>query len=157
MAFSIEFLDEPLQYLGDDPSPPYAIGEITLGSFKETFAANLYTWSKNDYEAQWRQAIRHILSGNDRAALITYYVGPEVSYNLNWWPIYRVDDLVYFQEQLLFFENAPEPFVGLQEPFYLERQFNYVKDRQIFNEDGERLSEWSVSLTEIEAFASTMN
>ena len=70
--------------------------------------------------------------------------------------MYKVGHAVYFQEHLFFFENAPQPFMRLGEPFFLDRQFTYVRDRRTTNEEGEEISEWSVSLAEIETFASTL-
>jgi hypothetical protein len=48
LSFSIDFIDAPLEYLGDDPSAPSAIGEIILGDFTESFVSSLYTWLKSD-------------------------------------------------------------------------------------------------------------
>lgn len=70
--------------------------------------------------------------------------------------MFRVDKTVYFHEQLLFFENGPEQFLRISEPFSLDRQFDYIRDRETINEDCNRISEWNVSLTELEAFASTL-
>jgi CdiI N-terminal domain len=156
LPFSIKFIDEPLEYLSDDVSVPSAIGQITIGDFKEEFAACLYTWSKSGYESQWRRALDHLLAGNGKAALMTEYINPEESTHLRWWPMYRVDETVYFQEHILFFENAPDDFVKLREPFSLDRQFTYVRDRRTTNENGEQLSEWNVSLADVETFASTL-
>jgi hypothetical protein len=132
------------------------MGKITLGDFEEEFVSSLYTWSKNDYESQWRLALNHLLLGDGKAALITEYISPEVSDRLLWWPTYREEQSVYFQEQILFFDNAPAPLTRLAEPFRIDRQFTYVHDRRTINEDGERISEWSVSLADIEAFTATL-
>ena len=96
MAFSIAFVDEPLEYLADDHSIPFAIGEIRLGVFRENFASSLYTWSKTDYEAQWKGAIEHLLSGNEKAALMTEYINPHEATHLRWWPMFSEDQKVYF-------------------------------------------------------------
>jgi hypothetical protein len=61
VSFSIVFSDEPLEFLADDPSIPSAIGLLTIGDFREDFAASLYQWNKEDYELQWRDAIRRLL------------------------------------------------------------------------------------------------
>jgi hypothetical protein len=156
LAFSIKFLDEPLQYFGDNPGTPFAIGEITLGSFRDNFAASLHTWTKGHYEAQWQVAIDHLLKGNSKAALITEYINPEVSSRLRWWPMYRVGHTAYFQEGLLFFENAPTSLINFSEPFCLDQQFTYVPEHQTVSDEGDSISEWSVSLAEVEAFASTL-
>jgi hypothetical protein len=81
MPFSISFCDTPLVYEYDDPSTAGAEGLLILGDWKESFLASLYEWTKQDYEHQWRTAITAVIQGADKAALITEYVGPEVSAN----------------------------------------------------------------------------
>jgi hypothetical protein len=144
MAFSIAFLDEPTIYEDDDAATPSAVGRLVIGDWEEEFVSSLFRWSKEDYHAQWLLAIESPLSGSDKAALIVEYLGPDAG-RLWWWPIYRIEDTAYFQEQILFFDR-------LKEPFSIERAFSFVKDRQITNEDGDKISEWSVSLSEIKQF-----
>jgi hypothetical protein len=97
MPFSIEFLNEPPSYPYDDPATPEARGVLILGEAKEYFGSSLYQWSKKEYETQWRHAIRALLDGNDRAALITEYVGPQAATHLEWWPMYVVGNSVSFK------------------------------------------------------------
>jgi len=122
-----------------------AMGEIVLGNFRENFAASLYQWSKADYEAQWNNAIRTLLAGS-KSALLVHYVSPEFADNFEWWPMYKVGDVVFFQNQLPWYDQLPEPFTP-------ESMLSFVKDRITINEDGNRLSEWSVKLSDIEDFA----
>jgi hypothetical protein len=97
MPFSIGFLNEPPSYPYDDPATPEARGVLILGEAKEYFGSSLYQWSKKEYETQWRHAIRALLDGNDRAALITEYVGPQAATHLEWWPMYVVGNSVSFK------------------------------------------------------------
>jgi hypothetical protein len=145
MSFSISFLDEPLIHVFDDPTTPAAVGRIMISDWDETFISSLHLWSKRDYEAQWRHAIASLLSGNEKAALIVEYLGPEAKH-LRWWPMYRIEDTVYFQEQILFFDQ-------LEEPFLLEKAFSFVGERKTISEDGQRISEWTVGLRDVGEFA----
>jgi len=145
MSFSISFVDEPLVYVFDDPTTPAAVGRVVIGEWDERFISSLYQWRKEDYEAQWLHAIKSLLSGNEKAALIVEYLGAEANH-LRWWPMYKVKGAVYLQEQILFFDK-------LKEPFLLERAFSFVGDRKTISEDGQKISEWIVDLTEIEEFA----
>jgi hypothetical protein len=144
MSFSISFLDEPLVFEFEDPTTPAALGRITIGDCDETFVSSLYRWSKEEYEVQWLHAIKSVLSGCEKAALIVEYLGPEAG-RLRWWPMYRIGNIVYLREQILFFDQ-------LQEPFSLENAFSFVHDREEFDEDGNRLSEWAADLSEVEEF-----
>jgi hypothetical protein len=87
-----------------------------------------------------------LLHGKDRAALITEYLGPEAATHLVWWPMYLVGEKVFFQNQLLFYDQLPGPF-------FLKIAFSFLRNRRTTTEEGEPISEWSVSLSEMEAFA----
>ncbi len=145
MPFSISFLDEPVFY---DEDRPLAFGEIVLSNHRENFDANLFEWTKQDYETQWRKAIQLVLEGQ-KSALMVYYVSPAASPNFEWWAMYPVGDVVYFQNHLPWYEN-------LTRPFSVEFMFSFVPDRVIVNESGEKPSEWTVSRSDIEDFANTL-
>jgi hypothetical protein len=145
MPFSISFLDEPLIYEDDDPTYVAAAGKLVIGDWEEIFVSSLYLWSKEDYKAQWLHAMISLLNGSEKAALIVEYLGPDAG-RLWWWPMYRVEGSVYLREQILFFDQ-------LEEPFSLEKAFSFIRDRRIINEDGYKISEWNVSLSEVEKFA----
>jgi hypothetical protein len=112
-------------------------------------SSSLYQWSKKDYESQWRDAIKTLLNGQKRAALITEYVGPEAATHLEWWPMYVVGNEVFIQNQLLFYDQ-------LREPFSAQRAFSFLSDRCMTNEEGKRISEWAVTISEVEKFARTL-
>ena len=145
MAFSISFLDEPVFY---DEETPMAPGELVLGDHKENFVASLYQWKKDNYEAQWRDAIRTLLEGS-KSALIVHYMSPEFSDNFEWRPMYKEEDVVYFQNQLPWYDQ-------LTQRFSPENLISFVRDRITVNEDGDRFSEWSMPLSEVEDFYRTL-
>jgi len=146
MAFSIAFQDEPLCYPYDDPSTAAATGLIVLGDWREDFLASLYQWSKEDYERQWRFAIRSFLEGEKKSALITEFLPPEVASHLVWWPMYLVGETVFVQNHLLVYDQ-------LSLPFSLESVFSCVPERRTVSEEGQKISEWAVSLSDIRTFA----
>jgi hypothetical protein len=149
MSFSIAFLGEPPCYPYDDPSTPAATGLLVIGDAKERFLASLYQWSKVDYERQWRQAINVLLRETKKSALITEYLSPDVASHFVWWPMYVVGNTVFVQNHLLFYEQLREPFAVANAP-------SFVRERQTLNDEGQKISEWSVSLSEVEAFANTL-
>jgi hypothetical protein len=117
-----------------------------LGDHREEFASTLFEWTKSDYEEQWRYAITSLLQGKEKVALIVYFVSSVNSDNFEWWPMYRLGDNVALQDHMLWYDQ-------LAKPFLIEGQFEFVKNRQTLNEDGERISEWSVPLASIREFA----
>jgi hypothetical protein len=146
MSFSISFLDEPLEYPFDDKTTPAAPGRLVLGEEQEFFQSSLFQWSKEDYEAQWRYAIKTLLDGGEKAALIVEYVSPEFATQLEWWPMYRQVNSVYIQDHLLFYDQ-------LSVPFSLNNAFSRLKDRETKDADGQSISEWCVSLSDVKKFA----
>jgi hypothetical protein len=150
MSFSIGFLDEPPNHPFDDPTTPELKGVLILGETKEYFGSSLYQWGKADYESQWRHAIKTLLNGEGRAALITEYVSPEASTHLEWWPMYLVGNTAFIQNQLLFYDR-------LVKPFSMQSAFSYVGERRTTNQEGKKISEWTVSMTELEEFARTFS
>jgi CdiI N-terminal domain len=146
MPFSIKFLEKPLIYPFDDAKTPAASGELTMGQSTEGFYSSLYQWSTQNYEKQWSDAIRVLLGGALKAALIVEYLSPDVASQLEWWAMYREGEVVYFQHQLVFYRQ-------LTNPFSLDAPFASLRDRQTINQEGQQISEWSVSLSEIEQFA----
>jgi len=149
MAFSIAFEQKPLCFPYDDRTTPAACGLLTLGRARESFLASLYQWGVEDYERQWKQAVAVLLNKKNKAALITTYGSPEVATHLEWWPMYLVGDIVYFQNHLLFYEQLPGRFS-------MESAFSFLRDRDTVDEQGSRISEWEVPLAEVEAFARSL-
>ena len=145
MSFSISFADEPLIYEDDDPTVPAAVGRLVIGDWEEIFVSTLYHWNKTQYEAQWHHAIRSLLDGSAKAALIVEYLGEDAG-RLWWWPMYRVGDTVHLQQQILFFDQ-------LKEPFSIGNAFSSLRDRLTISEEGHAFSEWSVPVSEIAKFA----
>jgi CdiI N-terminal domain len=145
MPFSIKFLNKPFIYPFDDPKTPAASGELTIGDSTEAFHSSLYHWSTRQYENQWSDAIRVLLGGAPKAALIVEYLSSDVASHLEWWAMYREGEVVYLQNQLLFYRQ-------LTKPFSLDAPFASLRERQTINQEGQSISEWSVSLSEVEQF-----
>jgi hypothetical protein len=111
MPFSICFTGVQDEYLGDDPTVPYAVGRIVAGELYENFVSNLYEWSKDDYEKQWLHSLEKFIMGDRKVVLITHYVNPAESANLQWWALYRGQgDVVYVQNHLPWYDQLSRDF-----------------------------------------------
>jgi hypothetical protein len=141
MAFSIELLDE-------SASESYRVGLITIGSFVERFVSPVDYWDATRYRLHWRQAISRIVQGFATSALITAMTDPAVANFIVWWPMYRLGQTVQFQNQILFLNE-------LETPFDPNDPFRFIRERLIINSDGEAISEWSVTIAELEGFLAT--
>lgn len=142
MAFSIELLNEPAS---DTPSG--RLGLITIGSFVERFVAAIEYWDVTRYQRHWQQAIIRTVQGAATSALITSMHDPAAANFIYWWPMYRLGDVVHFQNHILLLNE-------LKTPFDPNDPFRFVPERMIINSQGERMSEWSASIRELECYLS---
>lgn len=123
---------------------PCIWGRITLGSFQEEFQAPLQTWTAADYEKQWLEAATRLMSGALCAVFLTHMMDPNAAYHIGW-SAWRADDRVYVQERLFKIEELAGPF----EP---DRAEKYVGARTEVSEEGNPISQWQVSLSDIAAY-----
>jgi hypothetical protein len=142
--FAIGFTDEPVEHPNEDERIA-APGMLVLGKTMEEFLANLGAWNKNDYRSHWLTELKALVNGRSNAVLIVDYNDPAESSNLEVWKLYRNGEQVYFQNQLLFCDALPPTFV-------VSEIASVAGERKTENEDGDRFSEWMVSLREIEMF-----
>lgn len=138
MAFSIKLLDEPASDLESTK-----LGLLTIGSYVERFVASTTYWDVSRYRRHWQQAITRIVQGALKSTLITSMYDPAVANFIYWWPMYRLGDTVQFQNHILFLSE-------LETPFDPNDPFRFVPERMIINSDGERASEWSASIADLE-------
>jgi hypothetical protein len=138
-CFDISFTKRVVQH-GES-----AYGQIRLGSFDEKFLSLLTFWSREDYVAHWHRSIKLIVEGQHKSCLITSIADPAVAKRLYWWPCYRLEDVVVFQNQILFFDPLPNRF-DLADPY------KSISDRETVSEDGSAISEWSVPIAMLVEF-----
>jgi len=142
--FSIGFTDEPVEYPYDGTNIPAAPGRLVLGKSTEEFLANLSVWAKSDYESHWTRELKTLLEGKLKIALVVSYYGNPAS-NMEIWRVYRDGELVHFQNQILWYSTLPHGFEVL-------KLSQYIQDRAVVTAEGNRISEWDVSIGDIELF-----
>ena len=108
MSFFIGFVnDEDAIY---DDKERFLCGAILLGSIEERFLVPLSYWQPIDYEKHWRDALQRILAGEKTSCLITSMYDPSLANFIVWWPMYRVGELIFVQNQILsLFNLGPIP------------------------------------------------
>jgi contact-dependent growth inhibition (CDI) system CdiI-like immunity protein len=119
-------------------------GRITLGRFTEEFQAPLWDWAPGDYTTQWVEAAHRLTKGAPVAVFLTHMSHPQAAYHLGW-PAWRDGERVYVQERLF----LREQLTGAFDPEYPEV---HAGPRQEISEDGERISQWEVSMRDVIAF-----
>jgi len=109
-------------------------GEIQLDDFRESFLADFSFWSKEDYEAHWREASKQLDAGSS-VSFITSITDPATSNFIRSWACYPIGGELVFQEQILFIEDLETPF-NIKEPHCNVLPYEFI------TEDGEEISEW---------------
>jgi CdiI N-terminal domain len=138
--FRIAFLPD------QEPAPLQArYGVIRVGDYEERFLSSLEVWNSRDYEEQWVAALRRIASREKESALITSIRDPGRSSGVAWWPLYRVGDIIFVQNAIRFFAH-------LEVPFDVDNPYASIPPRRAVTLAGEPISEWQVSLDEVQQF-----
>ncbi|MEV7179976.1 hypothetical protein [Kitasatospora sp. NPDC093679] len=127
----------------DEEFGRYALGRIRIGDFAESFRVNLEYWSGSDYRSSWLKAIDMLEeSESSTSCLVVSLADPESSAFAFCWPLYREGEVVFVQNSMILFEE-------LSDPFEMDRPWLSVQPRNVVDEDGNRISEWSTSMVAV--------
>lgn len=143
MSFQIKFTNNTA-IIVEEGGGPIMVGEIRMGDFVEKFESPLDFWTKEDYQAQWKNALIYITSQGSKSCLITSIYNPKTSNFLRWWVLYRIENDVIFQDQIF--------FLNLSKSFDLRDPYKSIPDYRNVNPEGKRISEWLISIEEITKF-----
>ncbi|CAN1213492.1 hypothetical protein TUMEXPCC7403_25020 [Tumidithrix helvetica PCC 7403] len=141
--FSIDFLPERYkenEYIGQ-------FGVITLGDFSEKFISSLCDWDEESYTKHWIKSSERILYDSDRTLFITSMIDNPFNYQLDCWIAYKIGEMVYIQNELI----IPETYF-ISNGFNSENLYSYIRDREIYLDDSNQISEWVVPLKWIEDY-----
>jgi hypothetical protein len=95
--FEIAFTDECFTEEGTS----FRYLRLTLGDFEEDMIADLTTWSPEDYEKQWFNELRQMVTSQTRGALIIRMHDPGVPFRIDIWPMWKEDNQIFFQNKAL--------------------------------------------------------
>ncbi|WP_234434467.1 hypothetical protein [Streptomyces sp. NRRL F-5126] len=143
--FAIEVIGDPASE-GGVSSPSEATGRVTVGDFSEPFPMDLSFWTVGDYSRSWERALGELeASNNSTSCLISSITDPETAKFIFCWPVYREGEDVYVQNSIIFLD-------GLEEQFNPQEPWRYVEARSLVDEDGNRISEWSTTISQVRRF-----
>lgn len=135
-----------IAFTGFDEEDPLVVnGELKLGDDREYFQSILGFWGVDDYLQSWTEGLQRLLAGASISCLATSVIDPSNANFVEVWPLYREQSDVYVQNRLLFLDQLSHEF-DPSEPW------NSVDPRSVVNEDGQRISEWRVSLSDVREF-----
>ncbi|HEV2601331.1 MAG TPA: hypothetical protein VGT41_03465 [Candidatus Babeliales bacterium] len=140
--FLIHVLDRtPL----DSEGVKYCLGEIQIGSFKETFRMPLDFWSIEQYEEQWKEGIER-LKTYDTSCLVMMVQGPgpEMQPWAKLWMIYNVGGEIYMKDAIIlssYFKKV-----------YKDRPFTPQTCYSLISKRGDGAQKWDVDLQDLLRF-----
>ena len=156
--FSIQFdptskLPAELTSEVPDASSKFMKGYIDFGieskvqRREEWFIPPLHLWSVQDYQKHWIEALERMVHGHDQSALIVSLGSLMPDDYIGWWPMWRFGEIVKFHEQMLILSE-------LKQPFELDNSYVHVGEyiSPEVDEDGHRVSEWEVPVSDMAAF-----
>lgn len=119
-------------------------GRITIADFEETICIHLNQWTKEDYERQWKEGLDR-LKNHDRSCLVVSVGKPEDNAVVEWWRLYRIDNIVFIQNGNLS-KKIYKKIVG-KSSFTPETCYDFIPTRRTHTEEGYEIAEWSVPWT----------
>lgn len=117
---------------------------IALGRERERFFTPVSFWARESYISQWKLSFREGMRTRRHSALITSMRDP---LNMNFvflWVLFYEGEKVFVRNKIIFLDE-------IDGEFNPDKVNEYVGSRIEFNEDGQRISEWVVSLSEVVA------
>jgi hypothetical protein len=146
MSFNITFDD--FDAASDSTGQPELPATIHIGSFSEQIHVPTEYWSKTRYIKQWIDALECLNSSpNAASALVTeiYNYPHNPRYAMLWWPLFREHGEVHVRYQYLLKDERPMPFDET-------RLYEYLPKRELLNDEGYQISEWTISFDHAEKF-----
>lgn len=124
------------------------IAEIIIGDFREPIIIPISYWSEQDYKKQWLNALNEILSfDNSSSALIVSMHDTKLAdSHIVTWPMYRVGEIVYIHNRILFLEESTKYFD-------IRKIKAYIGERETVGGDGNEISEWQTGVKNIQKAA----
>jgi hypothetical protein len=150
--FSIEVISKKPKKIWGLPAHE---GRITIGDFQEILYMPINSWTIEEYQQQWKDGLERIKT-QDTSCLVATAQNMDTFPFIMLWTLYRVNDKVFFHNQMLNTEIAKEldPSINLSD-FSAKTCYQFVNPRitneegQGVSEEGTRISEWNIPLSEI--------
>jgi len=138
MGFDVRFVERPSR-------SGYAYAKVSIGDFEEAFEVDLSFWTRREYEWQWRDGLKRLVSGEPRSCLIASLSDPRSANFVFLWSMYAMGGNVVFQNRVLFLDEVDERF-DPSDPY------RHVGPREAVSTGGEPVSEWDVPVESIAEF-----
>ena len=119
----------------------HILASISLGEYVEELHIPIDYWGIEEYKNSWAKSIADGIEKKKHSVLITSMHEPESLNFISAWIIYYDGEISYVQNKIIFVDDFPE--------FDTSKINEYVNKREIFNEDGFKISEWIVKTKDV--------
>lgn len=120
-------------------------GLLRLGGVQESFFSPVSYWGKHEYLGSWFASLCVGLEKRQHSVLVTSMLDPESSNFLMVWVLYYVGEFAHVQNHVVFLDEVGDGFD-------VSDVNSYVGPREVEDEDGDKISEWIVPLSDVFAF-----
>jgi hypothetical protein len=144
MNFSIEMLNDTLR-ANDE-----CIAKIKIGDLEESFTLSFEYSNINDYLSQWYSALSDLLKHYNSVALMQSLIPNNEKRFRRGWVLYKAKEIVYIQDRLF-----PTEYDGIQ--FDKKGVPLSIPQREIYTEEGDKISEWQTTLSDVYFFLESVN
>jgi len=123
---------------------------IKIGDFEESFVLSLMFFTLKDYLSQWYSALNALLKNQNSVALMYWLVPGNKKLFRRGWIFYKVGEIVYIQDRLFPTDFDEVTFDEMGIP-------TSIPKREIYTEEGDKISEWQTTLSDIYFFLESVN
>lgn len=117
------------------------MGKIKIGDYSESIYIPVNFWSIEDYKKQLTAGLER-LKTHDKSCFVVTIHDPNIRPFIDMWVMYKIDDMVYVQNERYMAEVYDELIGG--KLFNSHTCYDFIEPRQTMTEDGYKISEWSV-------------
>jgi len=114
-------------------------GLLEIDDFRELLYMPLDLWSAQDYERQWQEGWERLRT-HDKSCFVVTIHDPKISPFVEWWLLYKENNKVYVQNQMIFGEIYKNQ-IG-DKDFNINSCYDFIPPRHI--EGDYPVSEWVI-------------
>jgi hypothetical protein len=140
ISISIKFQDKtPYEY----NNVLFCKALLAIDEFEEVLMVPIEHWTIEDYEQQWKEGLERIKI-KYYSCLITSVYNPKIKPWIEFWPMWKVGNRLYIENQYIFFEIYKK--VIKDRPFTIRNCYNYIPKKRTISRSERKPSIWIVDL-----------
>ncbi|WP_058962514.1 hypothetical protein [Type-E symbiont of Plautia stali] len=121
---------------------------IIIGDFTERLHIPISYWSFGDYKRNWLSSLLQGIDNKKHSALAVSMYEPDFTSFIFVWVVYYQGDAAYIQNKIIFLDEYQN--------FTPDTINEFIGERETYNEDGMKISEWETDLNSIITFLASI-